>query len=186
EVLVAVAHRELEAGDRPLGDLGRGDQLGDGRLERLLVGLEAREPLVEQDAIPDRQREQDRDEDFDDQCERVAHVASRRFELSPAFSNIAKVVRGRRNGCDTRTATRSPTRPMRPSVRVTSPQRTVTLASGVISSGRTSPTSSSISRRSGSLASYSTASTAISAWPISVARWPSQIESRPNFSPTNI
>ena len=35
-------------------------------------------------------------------------------------------------------------------------------------------------------ASYSTASTAISACPISVARWPSQIGSRPNFSPMNI
>src|SRR5262249_61950846 len=68
EVLVALAYRELEAGDRPLGDLGGGDQLGDGRLERLLVGLEQLEALVEQDAVADGEREQDRDQAFDDQC----------------------------------------------------------------------------------------------------------------------
>ena len=39
---------------------------------------------------------------------------------------MAKVVFGLRKGLATRTATRSPTRPMRPSVKVTSPQRTMT------------------------------------------------------------
>src|SRR5262249_11347881 len=154
EVLVAVAHRELEAGDRALGDLGRRDQLRDRRLERMLVGLQAGEALVEGNAVTDRDHEQKRDQALDDQGEGVGHDdACRRFEVSPAVSNMAKVVRGLRNGFDTRTATRSPTRPMRPSVSVTSPQRTVTTASGLISSVSVSPTSSSMSCFKGSFAS---------------------------------
>jgi hypothetical protein len=99
---------------------------------------------------------------------------------------MANVVRGLRKALATRTATRSPTLPMRPSVSAISPQRTVTSASGLISRGSVSPTLRLIILRSGSRASYSTASTAICAWPISVARWSSQIGSRPNFSPMNI
>ena len=37
QILVAIAHRQLQPGDRALGDFGRGDQFRDGGLERLLV-----------------------------------------------------------------------------------------------------------------------------------------------------
>ena len=70
-------------------DFGGGDQLGNRRLERLLVGLEPHQALVEQGAIPDRDQEQDRDQDLDDQSEGVIHDASNRFEVSPAVSNMA-------------------------------------------------------------------------------------------------
>ena len=43
----AFLHRELQAGDGALGDLGRGDEFGDRRPQRLLVGLEELEPAVE-------------------------------------------------------------------------------------------------------------------------------------------
>src|SRR6266404_4758829 len=116
----------------------------------------------------------------------MTHGASINLVCSSAFSNIAKVVFGLRSCLVTRMATRSPTRPMRPSVRTTLPPRTETSASARISSGRVSPTFSFISCFSGISASYSTASTAISACATSVAKWPSQIGSRPNFSPMNI
>src|SRR5207237_8946922 len=122
---------------------------------------QALEALVQEHAITDRQQQQRRHQGLDNQSGYVAHVASISLVVSSAFSNIASVVCGLRNGLATRIATRSPTRPIRPSVNVTSPQRTATRVSARISSGRVSPTSSDIRRRSGISASYSTASTAI-------------------------
>ncbi len=63
------------------------------------------------------------------------------LEFRRPVSNIAK---RRARACaapwPTRTATRSPTRPMRPSLSMTSPQRTETIASGLMSSISVSPT----------------------------------------------
>jgi hypothetical protein len=66
---------------------------------------------------------------------------------------MANVVRGLRKGLAIRTETRSPTRPMRPSVNATWPQRTVTRASGLSSSASVSPTSRLINCFNGSFAS---------------------------------
>src|SRR3569832_2110093 len=186
EVLVDVAHRELEAADRALGDLGRGDQLRDHGLQRMLVRLQPLQPRIEQHAVADGQHQQDRHKAFDDQPEGVVHCASINLFWPSAPSNIASVVCGLRNCLVTRIATRSPTRPIRPSVSVVAPQRTATSASGRMSSGSVSPTLSCISCLSGTSASYSPASTEISACEISVAKWPSNTGSRPNFSPMNI
>src|SRR6202158_5032299 len=186
QAVFAVAHGRFQLGDGALGDFRGGDQLGNGGAQRLLVGLEQTKLVVEPYAIQDRQQKQDRDQALDQEPVMVAHCASMRFVGSSAFSNMANVVRGLRKALATRTATRSPTLPMRPSVSVMSAQRTVTIASGLSSSISVSPTFRFIICRNGSRASYSTASTPICAWPISVARWPSQIGSRPNFSPTNI
>src|SRR5207247_7120550 len=186
EIFVDVAHGVLETADRPLGDFGRGDQFGDRGFQRMLVRLQPLQPLVEQHAVADREHQQHRHQTLDYNSEGMTHCASINLVCSSAFSNIAKVVCGLRNCLVTRIATRSPTRPMRPSVRTTLPQRTDTSASFFISSGSVSPTFSFINCLSGTLASYSTASTAISACATSVAKWPSQIGSRPNFSPMNI
>src|SRR5258708_4660968 len=176
---VAFVHGDLEAGDGAFSDFGRGDQLGNGRAQRVLVGFEELQATVEQHAITDCQHEQDRDQALDHDSNAVAHYcASMGFPVPPAISNMAKVVLGLRKCLATRT--------MRPSVSVTSPQRTMTSASDFSSSISVSPTLSFMICLSGSCASYSTASTAICAWPISVARWPSQVGSRPNFSPMNI
>src|SRR5262245_42761701 len=154
EILVAVAHCELEPRDRALCDFGRGDQFPNGLLELYFVGAKPFEPPIEDVAISDRDHEEDRDSRFDEQAELVVHVGSVILpERSPAVSNIAKVVLGLRSGLTTRTATRSPTRPMRPSVSATSPHRTVTNASESRSSASVSPTSSAIMRLSGNLAS---------------------------------
>src|SRR4051794_27092694 len=145
EVLIAIAHRHFQACNGTLGDFGRGDQLRDGALERLLIGFELLQPPVEHDAERDGQQQQHRDQAFDHQSRAVAHWASIGFEDWSAISNMANVVFGLRSGFMTRTATLSPTRPMRPSVSATSPQRTVTSASGLSSSVSVSPTSSDIS-----------------------------------------
>src|SRR6478735_8036712 len=169
-----------------LGHFGRGDQLPDRGLERMLVRLQPLQAFVEQDAIADREHQQHRHQTLDYNSEGMTHCASINLVCSSAFSNIAKVVLGLRSCLVTRMATRSPTRPMRPSVKRTLPQRTCTSASGRISSGRVSPTFSFISCFNGMSASYSTASTDISACATSVAKCPSEIGSRPNFSPMNI
>ena len=70
---------------------------------------------------------------------------------------------GLRNGFATRTATRSPTRPMRPSVNVISPQRTVTIASGLKFEHQRIADIQADHPGEGSRASYSTASTPICA-----------------------
>src|SRR5581483_5966866 len=150
--LVAFAHRLLEPADGALGDFRRGDELGDGGAQRLLVGLEHLQLLIEAHTIKDREQQQNRDHAFDGKAE-IHHCVSSRLVVSSAFSNIAKVVFGFRNGLATRTATRSPTRPMRPSVSVTSPQRTLTIASGFISSVSVSPALRFIILRNGSCAS---------------------------------
>src|SRR5665213_952564 len=175
-----------EIADRPLGDFSGGDQLADGRAQRLFVGLEQPDLLIKPNAIKNGEHKQHRHHAFDQIAVVIIHGASFGNPDSSAPSNMAKVVLGLRNDLPTRTATRSPTFPMRPSVSETSPQRTVTGASGLRSSISVSPILSAIMRRSGSRFSYSTASTSICACPISVARWPSQIGSRPNFSPMNI
>src|SRR4029077_16833068 len=108
---------------------------------------------VEPDAIENREQQEDRNQALDRQREDVDHCVSILVLVSSAFSNIAKVVWGLRKGLATRTATRSPTLPMRPSLSVTSPQRTRTRASGLSSSISVSPTSRFITRLSGSLAS---------------------------------
>ena len=46
----AVLHRQFQAGDRALGDLGGRDELGNRRPQRLLVSLEDLEAAVERDA----------------------------------------------------------------------------------------------------------------------------------------
>src|SRR4029077_19209527 len=126
QILITVAHRHLQAGDRPLGDFGRGDQLRYRAFQRLLVGFELFQPPIEYDAEGDREQQQHRHQALDHQAKSVAHCASTRFEDWSAISNMANVVFGLRSGLTTRTATLSPTRPMRPSVSATSPQRTVT------------------------------------------------------------
>src|SRR5262249_7209356 len=130
QILVAVANRELKAADRALSDLGRRDELGNRRLERLLVGLKRPQTAVEQNAVADREHKQNGHQALDHQSDAVAHDASIRFDDASAISNMAKVVFGLRNGRVMRTATRSPTRPMRPSVKATFPHRTMTDASG--------------------------------------------------------
>src|SRR4051812_33288379 len=125
--LVGLAHRVLEARDGALGGFGCRDQLGDGLLHRRPVGLEPLELLVETDAIEDREQQQDCDQALDRERQDVDHCVSILLLDSSAFSNIAKVVWGLRRGLATRTATRSPTLPMRPSLNVTSPQRTRTM-----------------------------------------------------------
>src|SRR5579863_8677547 len=143
----------LEAADRALGDFGRGDELTDGGLERLLVRLQPLQALVQQHAVADREHEQNRDKALDCYSQRVTHGASIILVCSSAFSNMAKVVFGLRSCLVTRMATRSPTLPILPSVKVTLPQRTATSASGRISSGRVSPTFSFINCLSGISAS---------------------------------
>jgi hypothetical protein len=54
EMLVDVAHGVLKAANRALGDFGGGDQFPNRGLERMLVGLQPLQALVEQDAIADR------------------------------------------------------------------------------------------------------------------------------------
>src|SRR6188472_1513819 len=125
----------------------------------MLVRLQPLQALVEQDAVTDCQHEQYRHQTLDYNAKGMTHCASINLVCSSAFSNIAKVVLGLRNCLVMRIATRSPTRPMRPSVSTTLPQRTDTSASFFISSGSVSPTFSFISCFSGTLASYSTAST---------------------------
>src|SRR5947208_1512680 len=186
EIFVDVPHGVLEAADRPLGDFGRRDQFRDRGFQLMLVRLQPLQPLVEQHAVADREHQQHRHQTLDRNAKGMTHCASINLVCSSAFSNIAKVVLGLRNCLVTRMATRSPTRPMRPSVKTTLPQRTATRASDRISSGRVSTTFSFISCLSGISASYNTASTEICAWETSVAKWPSQIGSRPNFSPMNI
>src|SRR6185312_6103433 len=186
--VLAFLHRRLQATNGAIGNFSSCYKFRNGCAQRLLVRLKKTELLVEPNAIQNREQQKDRDHGLDQETVMVAHGTSNGVVVvvSSAFSNMANVVRGFRSDFPTRTATRSPTRPMRPSVIVMSPQRTVTIASGLISSISVSPTLSSIMRRNGSRASYSTASTPICACPISVARWPSQIGSRPNFSPMNI
>src|SRR5690606_29288567 len=105
-------------------------------------------------AVQDGEQQQDRHHALDQESVVEHHGASLGFLVgSSAFSNMANVVFGLRSGLPTRTATRSPTRPMRPSVSRTSPQRTVTIASGFFSSISVSPTLSAIIRRSGSRSS---------------------------------
>src|ERR1700722_19809473 len=107
----------------------------------MLVGLQQFEAPIEQHAVTPREHEQNRDQALDHDANAVAHYcASMGFPVPPAISNMAKVVLGLRKCLPTRTATRSPTRPMRPSVNVTSPQRTMTMASDFISSISVSPT----------------------------------------------
>src|SRR5205085_8573149 len=106
----------LQAGDGALGNFRRGDQLGDRALQRLLVRLELLEPAVQHNAERDREQQQHRHQALDHQSKSVAHWASTRLEDWSAISNMAKVVFGLRSGLTTRTATLSPTRPMRPSV----------------------------------------------------------------------
>src|SRR5262249_39159207 len=183
EILVDVAHRVLEAADRALGDFGRGDQFADRGLQRVLVGFQPLQPLVEHDAIGDREQQQDRHQALDRYSHDMAHCASNILVCSSAFSNMASVVFGLRNCLVTRIATRSPTRPILPSVSVTLPQRTVTSASAFISSGSVSPTFSCISCFSGMAASYSKPSTEISACASSVAEWASARAPVPDYTP---
>ena len=96
QALLAFAHRRLQAGDGALGDFGGGDQFGNGRAQRLLVGLEQAKLLVEPHAIQDREQQQDRDHGLDQISIMIAHGASIRLVGSSAFSNMAKVVRGLR------------------------------------------------------------------------------------------
>src|SRR5262249_42462465 len=156
EIFVDVAHRVLEPADRTLGDFGRGDQLADGGLQRMLVRLQPLQPLVEQHAVADGEQQQHRHQTLDRYSHGVVHCASNILVCSSAFSNMASVVCGLRNCLVTRIATRSPTRPIRPSVSVTLPHRTVTSASAFTSSGSVSPTFSVISCFNGMSASYST------------------------------
>src|SRR5579872_15976 len=153
EILIDIPHRMFEAADRALGDFGRGDQFGDRRFERMLVGLQALQAAIQQYAVNYREHEQNRYETLDRNSEHVTHWASIILVCSSAFSNIAKVVFGLRNCLATRMATRSPTRPIRPSVSVTLPQRTATSASARISRGKVSPTFSFISSLRGMSAS---------------------------------
>ena len=69
------------------------------------------------------------------------------------------MVRERRNGLTTCTAMRSPTRPMRPSLKLKSPQRMVTLSSWRASKTRVSPTCKFDMRRIGNLVSCKIMST---------------------------
>ena len=46
QTLLAFAHRRLQAGDCPLGDFSGGNELGNGRAQGLLVGLEQRSCLL--------------------------------------------------------------------------------------------------------------------------------------------
>src|ERR1700709_150044 len=57
----------------------------------------------------------------------MTHCASINLVCSSAFSNIAKVVLGLRSCLVTRMATRPPTPPLPPSVKVNFPQRTADL-----------------------------------------------------------
>src|SRR5206468_3222653 len=129
------------------------DEFGDGRGHRRLARFEPLELAVQPHAIENGQQQQQRDQAFDRQGKDVAHGASMRLLDPSAFSNMAKVVCGLRKGLATRTATRSPIRPMRPSLSVTWPQRTLTSASDLTSSISVSPTLSPITRLSGSLPS---------------------------------
>src|SRR5580698_143328 len=143
EADVTFMHRDLQAGDGALGNFGCGDQLADGRPQRQLIGLQELEPPIEHHAITDGQHKENCDQSFDYYAETVAHDwASIGLLLPPAVSNMAKVVPGLRSVLAIRTATRSPTRPIRPSVSVTEPQRTTTGASVFSSSISVSPTSS--------------------------------------------
>ena len=65
QALLALAHGRFQAGDGALGDFGRGDQLGDGGAQRLLVGLEQPKLLVEPHAIQNREQQQDRHQALD-------------------------------------------------------------------------------------------------------------------------
>lgn len=74
---------------------------------------------------------------------------------------------------------------MRPRVSGTAPARSSTRLSGVALSIRVSPTFSSSTRCRLICCSSSTARTSVWAPHSSVARWLSQMLSRPNFSPMN-
>src|SRR5882757_9403876 len=106
----------------------------------MFVRLQPLQAGVEHHAVTDREHQQHRYQTLDHDSEGMIHCASINLVCSSAFSNIAKVVLGLRSGLVTRMATRSPTRPIRPSVKVTLPQRTDTSASARMSSGRVSPT----------------------------------------------
>src|SRR6185369_14802637 len=128
------AHRRLESANGALGDFGRGDELANGGAQRLLVSAQQAQLLAQPHAIEDREQQQNCHHALDHEAELVAHCASSRLLVPSAFSNMANVVFGGRKVLSTRTATRSPTLPMRPWVKVTSPQRTFTSASGLSSS----------------------------------------------------
>src|SRR5262249_47424427 len=116
---VALLRRGFKAGDGALRDLGGSEQLRDCRLERVLVSLEALEPTIEHHAVANGDQQQKGDQAFDHESNAVVHDASIRLVDPSAPSNMASVVRGLRRGLATRTAMRSPTRPMRPSVSTT-------------------------------------------------------------------
>ena len=80
----------------------------------------------------------------------------------------------------------NPRWPMRPVVIGTPPERSCTVLLPVQLSISVWPTSNFITSRSDITCSSSSASSSTSVDHNSVARWPSQIESRPNFSPMNI
>jgi hypothetical protein len=69
EVLVAFAHRHLEAADGAFGDFRRGDQFGDHRAHRLLVGAQALEAAIQQHAVTDCQQKKNRNKAFDHKSE---------------------------------------------------------------------------------------------------------------------
>src|SRR5205814_7157721 len=84
-----------------------------------------------------------------------------------------------------RTATDEPMRPMRPLSSGTPPQRSSIGDSGPAFSMMVWPTSSFMMRLSGRSCSSRMASISTRVDHSSVARWLSQMESRPNFSPMN-
>src|SRR6185312_10836975 len=116
-------------------------------LQRRAVALQRLEPAVEHDAIADGDREQHGDEPLGQDGDPLVHHGM--SFLGWADSKTASVVRERRSGWATCTATASPARPIRAWVRTTSPQRRSTRESGLTSSIRVSPTARSIIRFSG-------------------------------------
>ena len=55
--LLALAHGRLKPSNGALGDFGGGDQFGNGGAQRLLVGLEQAQLLIEPHAIKDREQQ---------------------------------------------------------------------------------------------------------------------------------
>ena len=101
--------------------------------------------------------------------------AETRLQLAAAYFSDAQY----------KTALEAPTRPMRPVSSGTPRQRSWILESGLAPSIRVWPTSRFITWFSGMVCSSRMASMSTLVDHNSVARWLSQMESRPNFSPMN-
>src|SRR5690606_19281539 len=163
-----------QGGDGRLGPGGGAVQLADRLGEADLALAQGPQLGLQPHAVAER-RQQQRDQQHVEDHSRLAH-----FRLLVRLSTASAVI-----GWSTRTAMCWPRRPMRPVVSGAAPQRMPTSLSAVAFIIRVSPTLRFSTSDRGAWRSSSTART--SSWVVqsSVARWLSQMLSRPNFSPKN-